>query len=92
MVHHLLRALVAADPTQVFKNLSNATEDLARAFGEKLNPALCWNKRLQKRLNRFNYCGQASFCHSPIGQRSCVAIFTAIAIASQKELLFFCQF
>ena len=35
-----LKALVEADPTQVFKNLSNATEDLSRAFGEKLNPVV----------------------------------------------------
>ena len=32
-----LEALVKADPTQVFKDLSNATEDLSRAIGDRLN-------------------------------------------------------
>ena len=35
-----LKELVANDPTQIFKNLSNATEDLSRAIGEKLRPAV----------------------------------------------------
>ena len=35
-----LKELIKNDPTQVFKNLSNATEDLARAIGGKLRPAV----------------------------------------------------
>ena len=35
-----LKELIKNDPTQVFKNLSNATEDLARAVGSKLRPAV----------------------------------------------------
>ena len=35
-----LKELIKNDPTQVFKNLSNATEDLARAIGSKLRPAV----------------------------------------------------
>jgi len=35
-----LKELVANDPTQIFKNLSNATEDLSRSIGEKLRPAV----------------------------------------------------
>ena len=35
-----LKELIKNDPTQVFKNLTNATEDLARAIGGKLRPAV----------------------------------------------------
>jgi len=33
-----LKELVANDPTQVFKDFSNATEDLSKAFGDQLKP------------------------------------------------------
>ena len=35
-----LKELVANDPTQIFKNFSNATEDLSRVFGKELRPAV----------------------------------------------------
>ena len=35
-----LKALLENDPTQVFKNLGNATEDLSRAFGDIFLPAV----------------------------------------------------
>ena len=35
-----LKQLLKNDPTQVFKNFSNATEDLSRAFGDELRPAV----------------------------------------------------
>ena len=35
-----LKALLENDPTQVFKNLGNATEDLSRAFGDVFLPAV----------------------------------------------------
>ena len=35
-----LAALLKNDPTQVFKNLSNETENLSRAFGDRLAPAI----------------------------------------------------
>ena len=35
-----LKELIKNDPTQVFKNLSNASEDLTKAIGSKLRPAV----------------------------------------------------
>ena len=35
-----LKELLKNDPTQIFKNFSNATEDLSRAFGDELRPAV----------------------------------------------------
>ena len=35
-----LKELVANDPTQIFKNFTNATEDLSRVFGKELRPAV----------------------------------------------------
>ena len=35
-----LKELLKNDPTQVFKNFTNATEDLSRAFGKELRPAV----------------------------------------------------
>jgi len=35
-----LKELLKNDPTQVFKNFTNATEDLSRAFGDELRPAV----------------------------------------------------
>ncbi len=68
-----LKALVAADPTQVFKNLSNATEDLARAFGEKLNPVVM---PAVKGLTDLTLAA-VEFLNSPIGTTA--AIFVGIA-------------
>ncbi len=72
-----LKALVAADPTQVFKNLSNATEDLARAFGEKLNPVVM---PAVKGLTDLTLAA-VEFLNSPIGTTA--AIFTGIGLAIQ---------
>ncbi len=68
-----LKALVAADPTQVFKNLTNATEDLARAFGEKLNPVVM---PAIKGLTNLTLAA-VEFLNSPIGTTA--AIFVGIA-------------
>ena len=70
-----LKALVAADPTQVFKNLSNATEDLARAIGEKLNPVVLPAIRGLTRLTE----AVVGFINSPIGGTT--AIFLGVAAA-----------
>ena len=35
-----LKQLVAADPTQIFKDFQNATHDLSRALGDELRPAV----------------------------------------------------
>jgi len=45
-----LKQLLANDPTQVFKNLSNETENLSRAFGDLLKPAVLEGT---KQLTRF---------------------------------------
>ena len=72
-----LKALVAADPTQVFKNLSNATEDLSRAFGEKLNPIVMPAIEGLTQLT----IAATNFVNSPIGQTA--AIFASIAVAAK---------
>tara|TARA_R100001086_G_scaffold200483_1_gene116733 strand:- start:509 stop:2497 length:1989 start_codon:yes stop_codon:yes gene_type:complete len=68
-----LKALVAADPTQVFKNLSNATENLSRAVGTKLNPVILPAVRSLTKLTE----AVAGFINSPIGATT--AIFLGIA-------------
>ena len=45
-----LKELLKNDPTQVFKNLSNETENLSRAFGDLLKPAVLEGTR---QLTRF---------------------------------------
>ena len=45
-----MKALIENDPTQVFKNLSNETENLSRAFGDLLKPAVLEGTR---QLTRF---------------------------------------
>ena len=47
-----LKQLLANDPTQVFKNFTNATEDLSRKFGDELRPAVeSVTKNLTKLIN-----------------------------------------
>ena len=70
-----LKALVAADPTQVFKNLTNATEDLSRAIGEKLNPVVLPAVRALTNLTN----AIVGFINSPIGATT--AIFLGVAAA-----------
>ena len=72
-----LKALLANDPTQVFKNLSNSTEDLSRAFGDLLAPAVV---PVVKGLTELTKAA-TDFLNSPIGQTA--AIFTAIALAAK---------
>ena len=73
-----LKELLKNDPTQVFKNFSNATEDLSRAFGDQLRPAveevtILLTKLIDK---------TTEFVNSPIGQTA--LIFTALAVAAIK--------
>lgn len=70
-----LRELLKNDPTQVFKNLSNETENLSRAFGETLAPAVLPIIRGLTRLTEVI----TNFINSPVGKTA--AIFTGIAIA-----------
>ena len=72
-----LRALIENDPTQVFKNLSNETENLSRAFGGLLQPAVL---PVIKGLTELTKAA-TDFLNSPIGQTA--AIFTAIAFAAK---------
>ena len=72
-----LKALIANDPTQVFKNLTNAGEDLSRAFGDLLEPAVV---PVVKGLTELTKAA-TEFLNSPIGQTA--AIFTAIAFAAK---------
>ena len=72
-----LRALLENDPTQVFKNLSNETENLSRAFGDLLQPAVL---PIIKGLTELTVA-VTNFINSPIGQTA--AIFTAIAVAAK---------
>ena len=70
-----LKALIANDPTQVFKNLSNATEDLARAFGEKLNPVVL--PAIKALTNLTTAAG--NFINTPLAKT--IGIFTGLALA-----------
>ena len=70
-----LKALLKNDPTQVFKNLSNETEDLSRAFGDVLNPVVLPVIRGLTKLTAV----VTNFINSPIGKTS--AIFTGIALS-----------
>ncbi len=70
-----LAALLKNDPTQVFKNLSNETENLARAFGDRLTPVLLPVIRGLTEVTK----AIADFLNSGAGQVS--LIFTGIALA-----------
>ena len=70
-----LKALIANDPTQVFKNLSNATEDLARAFGEKFNPVVL--PAIKALTNLTTAAG--NFINTPLAKT--IGIFTGLALA-----------
>ena len=72
-----LKELLRNDPTQVFKNFSNATEDLSRAFGDQLRPAVEEVTILLTELIRKT----TEFVNSPIGQTA--LIFAAIATAAK---------
>ena len=70
-----LKALIANDPTQVFKNLSNATEDLARAFGEQLNPVVLPAIKALTDLTT----AAGNFINTPLAKT--IGIFTGLALA-----------
>ena len=70
-----LQALLKNDPTQVFKNLSNETENLSRAFGDQLNPAILPVIRSITNLT----AAFTEFINSPAG--SVALLFTGIGVA-----------
>ena len=72
-----LAALVKADPTQVFKNFTNATEDLSRAFGTQLRPVV---EEVTKLLTEL-ITQVTKFVNSPIGKAA--FILTSIALAGK---------
>ena len=72
-----LKQLLANDPTQVFKNLSNETENLSRAFGDLLQPAVL---PVIKGLTELTVAA-TNFVNSPIAKTA--AIFSAIAVAAK---------
>jgi len=74
-----LKELLKNDPTQVFKNFSNATEDLSRAFGDELRPAV---EAVTKILTEF-IINVTEFVKSDAGQ---AAILIAKIAASIKLL------
>ena len=72
-----LQQLLKNDPTQVFKNFSNATEDLSRAFGDQLRPAVEGvTKLLTELINK-----TTELVNSPLGQTA--LIFASIATAAK---------
>ena len=72
-----LKQLLANDPTQVFKNFTNATEDLSRKFGDELRPAVeSVTKNLTKLIN-----GIIKFSETDAGQAA--ILITKIAVAAK---------
>ena len=72
-----LKELLKNDPTQVFKNFSNATEDLSRAFGDELRPAV---EAVTKLLTDF-IVQVTEFVKSDAGQAA--IMITKIAVAAK---------
>ena len=72
-----LKELIANDPTQIFKNFSNATEDLSRAFGTQLRPVV---EEVTKLLTEL-ITQVTRFVNSPIGKAA--FILTSIALAGK---------
>ena len=72
-----LKAILENDPTQVFKNLSNEAENLSRAVGEQLTPAILPVIKALTELTK----ASVEFINSPIGKTA--AIFAAIAFAAK---------
>jgi len=71
-----LKALLENDPTQVFKNLSNETENLSRAFGDLLKPAvLAGTKELTKFIE-----AATKFVNSDAGQASFIIAGVVLAV------------
>tara|TARA_R100000231_G_scaffold58598_1_gene48324 strand:- start:393 stop:2336 length:1944 start_codon:yes stop_codon:yes gene_type:complete len=72
-----LKELLKNDPTQVFKNFSNATEDLSRAFGDELRPAV---EDVTKLLTNL-ITSTTEFVQSDAGQAA--IMITKIAVAAK---------
>ena len=72
-----LKAILDNDPTQVFKNLSNEAENLSRAVGEQLTPAILPVIKALTELTK----ASVEFVNSPIAKTA--AIFAAIAFAAK---------
>ena len=72
-----LKELLKNDPTQVFKDLGNEAENLSRAFGDLLSPAVLPVIRGITNLT----ASITAFFNSPVG--STAAIFTGIALAAK---------
>ena len=72
-----LKAILENDPTQVFKNLSNEAENLSRAVGEQLTPAILPVIRALTELTK----ASDEFVNSPIAKTA--AIYAAIAFAAK---------
>ena len=70
-----LQQLLKNDPTQVFKDFNNATEDLSRAFGDSLRPAV---EAATKALTEFVKI-TTDFINSPAGQAAFILAGTAFA-------------
>jgi len=72
-----LKELIANDPTQIFKNFTNATEDLSRAFGTQLRPVVEEVTKILTELIK----QVTNFVNSPIGKAA--FILTSIALAGK---------
>jgi tape measure domain-containing protein len=72
-----LKQLLKNDPTQVFKNFTNATEDLSRAFGDQLRPVV---EEVTKILTTL-IIKVTEFINSPVGKAA--MILTSIAFAAK---------
>lgn len=70
-----LKELIKNDPTMVFKMLGNESENLSRAFGDTLAPAVLPIIRGLTKLTEV----ATNFINSPIGKTT--ALFTGIALA-----------
>ncbi len=70
-----LKELLKNDPTQVFKDFNNATEDLSRAFGDAFRPAVEAATKALTELVKIT----TSFINSAAGQASLILAGTALA-------------
>ena len=70
-----LQELLKNDPTQVFKDFNNATEDLSRAFGDAFRPAVEAATKALTELVTIT----TSFINSAAGQASLILAGTALA-------------
>tara|TARA_Y100000114_G_scaffold155211_1_gene178851 strand:+ start:1094 stop:2896 length:1803 start_codon:yes stop_codon:yes gene_type:complete len=70
-----LQELLKNDPTQVFKDFNNATEDLSRAFGDAFRPAVEAATKALTELVKIT----TDFINSAAGQASLILAGTALA-------------